>query len=624
MLTRRFLPSLILILLLVLVIHIYNQWSDLGQLFFVRRTVAALGLAILLFGPAVLLRRGRYWYLIIVSLLVSILLILHFLYASYAGGFFSVSALKYSWQVRSLSSSVQSLIGPQLLFFLTPVIAAIILWALRPRGTAQLTRRARRLTIVTIILAPLLSAGYILAGEYREQGNIRGVIDRPFNSDQIVRRIGVLNYSVVDTVKYAFRKKSLTAAEQAWVRDHSGSHRFQVTGTAHFGSQKNRNIIYIQLESFQQFVIGRQVNGQPLTPHLNRLAAESVQFTNFHYMVGPGTSSDAEFTVLNSLIYPGDSAAFFEYPANTYHALPSTLAQAGYTTAAYHGDDPNFWNRHTAYPALGYQQFHGIDEYHMTEPGQPWGLTDRDFFDQTPAKLARLKSPYFAHLITLTSHLPFKVPPKDQGLNLSGLQLTEVQRNYLQSVHYTDAMLGQFIEALRASGQLDQTLLVVTGDHEPFITSMADTNFAQFLGYAQGFDDLTYLQARQVPLLIRGPGLSPQQVTLPGSHLDIYPALTNLLGLPTPPTVLGRDLLNTTEPLASRRRRGGGIDLEMALSTGLSYVGSAKSSNFTDGTCYDGSARVAIDRCRSVYQRAHDRVQLSDLLVTGNALDLLK
>jgi phosphoglycerol transferase MdoB-like AlkP superfamily enzyme len=625
----QILPSAVLLVLLVIMVHVYNLWAglDLSD-FYLRRTVAAAGLGLVLFGPAVLMRRtAQFIYLAIISVLVATIFIAHSLYAGYAGGFLSVSALRYFWQIGALGGSIKTVIGPQLAFYLTPLLALLVLFFIQPRQQpdTQLSRRAKIRVVTVLVALSLASAGFLFTREaIQEHGDISRLINQPFNSDELVGKIGIINYSFYDAIKYVLRKRGLDAEEQKFVQDHKAEYQFKPEGTQHFGTSKGKNLIYIQLESIQAFLIGLKVNGIPITPNLNELAASGLNFDNFHYTVGPGTSSDAEFSALNSLMYLGDKAVVFEYPNNHYQAMPQTLRDAGYETVAMHGDSRNFWNRSNIYPSFGYQHFYDVSDFVIKQQGLAWGLSDHDLFEQALPKLADLQQPYYAHLITFSSHTPFDIPAEYHPLELGDVKLAWIQKNYLQAAHYTDAAIGEFVKGLRDRGMLANTTIAMVGDHEGFIEGINDADFARALGYPNGFTDLTYLRSRQVPFIIYNSGLPAQTLSLPGSQLDIYPTLMNLMGLPTPSTVLGKDLLNTQTPLVARRRRGTGIDLEMALDQSYAYFGSESSSKFEDGKCYQNAAPARLEACRSLYERAYNRVHLSDLVVEGNALDLLK
>ncbi len=624
---KRISLPLIAIILFVVTNHVYNLWSGLTFYFLIRRTIVTLGLGVLLFGPAVLLRRkARLWYLIIVSLPVCALMATEFVYARYAGGFLSVSALKYFWQAATVGGSVRSLLSAELwFFFITPPILLIGYWLFShyPEPGRRL-HHAETLMIVALGLAVIAGGyGYIFIKEAREQGDISRLVNHPYNSDELVKKVGIVNYSIYDAVKYALRKKSLTSDELGFINRVKPKYQFKATSKARYGLFKGKNVVYLQLESFQQYLIGKSADGQELTPNLNQLAAASRQYTNFHYTIGPGTSSDSEFTALNSLMHLGDAAVLFDYPNNRYHALPSLLKEHGYITVAMHGDSGNFWNRANAYPSFGYERYDTLSSFKLDEK-IIWGVSDRDFFRQALPRLSELKQPFWSHVITLSSHSPFQLPPQYQTLTLDSLNLSPLQKNYLEAVHYTDTALGEFMTAFRASELAANTILVVTGDHEPFIATKDDLNYAKFLGYPNGFDDLTFLHSKQVPFLIYASGselagLDP----IPSSPLDIYPTISNLLGIDAPLSVLGHDLFNDPMPVATRRRRGAGIEIEMIITGGLNYAAAVNSSRFEDGACYNVTLPVELSQCLPLYNDQMDRYKLSDLVVKGNRLDLI-
>ena len=114
-------------------------------------------------------------------------------------------------------------------------------------------------------------------------------------------------------------------------------------------SAKGKNLIIVQVEALQQFVIDKTVMGQEITPNLNKLIKSSAYFNNYFYQIAAGGTSDAEFMSNNSL-YPAPSgAAFFFYANNNYLSLPKALVKNGYETAALNGYYETFWNRNIMY-----------------------------------------------------------------------------------------------------------------------------------------------------------------------------------------------------------------------------------------------------------------------------------
>ena len=113
------------------------------------------------------------------------------------------------------------------------------------------------------------------------------------------------------------------------------------------------NIIGIHAESIQNFVIGLKINGQEVTPNLNKLAKEGLYFNNFYTQVSVGTSSDTEFTLATSLMPSNSGTAFGNYFDKTYIAMPQLLKDKGYYTFAMHGNNADYWNRRVMHKTLG-------------------------------------------------------------------------------------------------------------------------------------------------------------------------------------------------------------------------------------------------------------------------------
>lgn len=224
-----------------------------------------------------------------------------------------------------------------------------------------------------------------------------------------------------------------------------------------------RNLIFIQLESFQNFAVGRTVRGVPVTPNLNKLIGRGLWFSRCYPQTGKGNTSDAEF-IANTSLMPADGVSVFErYTAGSYGSLAHILRKNGYKTGVFHGNRANVWNRPKMYPALGFERFDAKDSY---APGTKigLGLADRPFYAETAKKLASWGEPFFAAVISLSSHHPFMIPDAADDFDPSPYAGTALG-NYLRSLHYADRALGEFIGALRASGLLERSLVVIYGDH---------------------------------------------------------------------------------------------------------------------------------------------------------------
>ncbi|MFP3338857.1 LTA synthase family protein, partial [Micrococcus sp. SIMBA_131] len=125
-----------------------------------------------------------------------------------------------------------------------------------------------------------------------------------------------------------------------------------------FGMGENKNLVIVQGESLNDFVIGLKVNGEEITPNLNELIQKSHYFTNIYTQIGKGNTSDAEFIVNNSLFPAEKESGYSAYENAAFQSLPILLNEEAYRTSVAHGNDPDFWNRKAAYPAQGFDEFY--------------------------------------------------------------------------------------------------------------------------------------------------------------------------------------------------------------------------------------------------------------------------
>lgn len=181
---------------------------------------------------------------------------------------------------------------------------------------------------------------------------------------------------------------------------------------------EGRNVIVIQVEALQDFVLNMRYNGQELTPNLNRLLKQDTLYFNRYYQqIGRGGTSDAEFVTQNSLYPSMDIYSYKKYVSNDFLGLPKVLKEKGYSTMAFHGYKPEFWNRSEIYPVLGFDRFISKQDY-VNEEVIGWGVSDKSFFRQSSLYLLKTRQPFYAFLITLSSHHPYALPKQYRKIKL--------------------------------------------------------------------------------------------------------------------------------------------------------------------------------------------------------------
>lgn len=511
----------------------------------------------------------------------------------------SVASLRYAGLAVEMDTAVESLLHPvDALLFVGP---AILLGVALVRG--EWLARQRAFTVRRVAALSLVGVGLVAAVTLTT-----GRLKKPFGGHTIVAsRLGPIGYHAYDAgtfVSRALRKRFVSIEEElAEARAFFAARPKAPPGELH-GRFAGRNVIYVQLESWQAFATEIEVGGEPVTPHFRALAQESLHFTDFHAQIGQGTTSDAELGAQCSLYASRTGSVYYENASNDLRCLPEILREAGYTTVAMHANRPDFWNRAAMYPAVGVGTFYDERAFDF-EPEEEigWGLGDVDFFEQVVDKLAALPRPFYALVISITSHAPFDFENLPRELDHGRFADTRVA-HYLDTVRYTDRALGRLVERLRETGILDKSILVVYGDHQG--VAKDSSNVGEFLGLADANAATWFDVERRVPALVRLPGGVAAGVRQEAAgQLDIAPTVAGLLGLDvsTAP-FFGRDLLSSA-PAFVGLPNGSALDDELLHLTADGGHGKAG--------CFDraSGAQVPGERCAALAERVATELDIA-------------
>lgn len=325
---------------------------------------------------------------------------------------------------------------------------------------------------------------------------------------------------------------------------------------------KGRNVIAIHAESIQNFTLHTTFNGEEVTPNLNRLASEGLYFSNFYAQESVGTSSDSEFTFLTSLMPASSGTVAVSYWDRDYSTSLKYLKEMGYYNFSMHANNGTFWNRNMIHPKYGYDKFFYYTKDYEIDEVMGMGLSDKSFFRQSVPKIKEISEKnqnFYGTMIMLTNHTPFSaaseidfdVDYKYEKINeetgeketvsapfLEGTTLGD----YFKTVHYADSAIGQFIDDLDEAGLLDNTVIVIYGDHDAKIKKseyLYYYNYDPYTDSVLGEDDLNYKDMdyydyelnRKVPFIIWTKDKKVQgEVTDAMGMYDASPTLGNMLG----------------------------------------------------------------------------------------------
>lgn len=520
----------------------------------------------------------------------------------------SVAQLRFAGHLSDVGGAVLSLVkGQDLLLFGDILLLGVLL--VLPRTSRLRPLPARRAALWAASGGAVITLVVFNTGCFLKPW---------FGRSYIAGDVGLLGYHVWDGIgvleRTIARSREVAPEELERVRERLEALQVQSPG-ASFGVAAERNVIVVQVESFQGFAAGLTIGGEPVTPNVDALARESIRFEDFYHVTGKGRTSDAHFISHCSLLPSTRGATVYDYESNGLWCLPSILAEAGYGTYAFQALTPDFWNASVIDPRMGFQRSFSDRDFVIDE----WvgmALSDMSLLRQVEEKIRSLPEPFYAVVLTTSSHTPYKTTEIEKRLPLGRLEGTKVG-DFLHTLHYTDQAIGAFVQRLRATGMLERSILVVTGDHDAL--TRRDSNLGAFLPIPAADEGRWFAAEREVAMMIRLPG-GALAGTLPGpsSQLDFAPTLLSLLGKERRGALfLGRDLLapGMGEEMVVFPH-GSAIAKDRIYLSGEATIGKPR--------CFESGREVEVSVCAQMEAHASDLVDLSRTVLDGDLIPKLR
>ncbi|MCG2726328.1 MAG: sulfatase-like hydrolase/transferase [Elusimicrobia bacterium] len=144
------------------------------------------------------------------------------------------------------------------------------------------------------------------------------------------------------------------------------------------------------------------------------------------------------------------------------------------------------------------------------------------------------KKPYFAFLFFDASHGNYAYPkdmekfkPSSHSFNyltLNEKKVLPVFNKFKNSIHFYDSLVGNIVQDIEKRGELENTIIVVTGDHgEPFFEK-------GYHGHNQAYSE----EEIKVSMVVHIPGKKHKVYSNVTSHLDIPATILKLLKVKNP------------------------------------------------------------------------------------------
>lgn len=587
---RAYFKTNILFITFVL-INLLNSWLlrivTMGNYFSFQAIVADLAFILLVGSTCYLVKPSKQIKILFpLSIVMMLVCVVNAVYYENYVSFASFSLLSTASFLGDMDGTVVTTLihFKDVILILPPIILLLVHHHLKKTKyytKVELIERGKKRCLNTIIMASVMIFFTVTMMKPADYSRLK----KQWNREYLVQRFGIYVYQVNDAIKSTESKfTSLFGYDTAakTVRDfYSKKDKLNDINNKYTNVFEGKNVIVIHAESIMTHDMTLSFNNKELTPNLNRLASEGLFFSNYYPQVSVGTSSDTEFTFNTSLLPASTGTVFVNYWDRKYEAMPDLLRNKGYYTASMHANNSSFWNRNVMHKTLGYDKFYAKDTYDYSDENtiMGMGLSDKEFFKQSIEKIKKIdekNEKYYLTLITLSNHTPWDDLDKygdytvDYRTNITKedgtieekvmpyMEDTELGR-YFKAVHYADEAIGEFINELDQNGLLDDTVVVVYGDHDAKISKKEYKNFYNYdFETGKGYDknderyvDVDYYNYelnRKVPFIIwskesKGNNLLNKKIEKVMGMYDAMPTLANMFNFDIK-YALGHDIFN--------------------------------------------------------------------------------
>ena len=502
-------------------------------------SLIALILSIFLFFKG----KKAYWFIFIGGFLLTFLLYANVVYFRFFSDFLTFSTLNQASNVESMGGAVSaSFKWYDFVYFIDTIVYLFILIFKR----SWLDKRVFSKKFVPVVMAASIALFFLnLAFAETDRPEL---LTRTFDHKYLVKYLGPYNFTVYDGVKTIQnnQQKALASEDDLTRVLNYTKQKNTEPNSEYYGIAKKKNIIKIHLESFQTFLINKKVNGKEVTPFLNKLSTGNDDFRyypNFFHQTGQGKTSDSEFTMDNSLYGLPQGSAYSLKGDNTYQSLPAILDQKeGYTSDVMHGDYKTFWNRDQIYKHFGIDKFYDATYYDMSDENVVnLGLKDKPFFKASAEYQSKMKQPFYSHLITLTNHYPFTLNSEDASIDKPNTGDSTVD-GYIQTAHYLDQALEQYINDLKAKGLYDDSVIMIYGDHYG-ISENHNNAMEKLLG--EQITPAKFTDLNRTGFWLKIPGKNGAIDETYAGQVDVMPTILHLVGIDSKNYLMfGTDMLS--------------------------------------------------------------------------------
>ncbi len=306
------------------------------------------------------------------------------------------------------------------------------------------------------------------------------------------------------------------------------------------GYFKDKNLVLIMVEAFDLIAINEE-----LTPTLYMMTKEGWYFDNYYTPKYSCTTGESEYIAETSIIPSSTVCTPNTYIDNDYTtSIFNLFENSGYYTSSYHSWTDEFYNRSKLHPNMGSELYMDFNDLDMTMP-YGWPL-DTEMFNNS-YKYYSDKDKFFTFYITSSTHFPYDYDTtvtRKHWDKVKNTNYPDVVKRYLAKAIELDESVKLLMDKLEADGKLDDTVIVMFGDHHPLKMSL------KYLDEYSSIDRYEDFNMDRLPFMIYNSATDGKVVEKTSSTFDILPTLANLFDLDYDPRYyMGVDVFSEDETI---------------------------------------------------------------------------
>ena len=367
------------------------------------------------------------------------------------------------------------------------------------------------------------------------------------------------------------------------------------------GLFEGKNLIMIMMESVNEIFINPD-----LYPNFYKLYSEGLTFTNNYSPRNSCATGNNEFSAMTGLYSIQNNCTANVYRNNEYFtSIFNLFNESGYRTLSMHDYTEAYYYRSIIHANMGSGAYYGVEDLGIpySNEDRNWA-SDEDFFASAmDITLDGSSEPFMLWLTTVSSHQPFSLSSIEGDKYLSITEGTNYPmdlRRYMSKLKTLDNALGILLERLETEGILDDTVIVLFGDHYPY--GLSDDTINQVLDY-----DLNDYERERTPLVIYNSEIAHAEIDKYTSYVNLTPTIANLFNLDYDPRLyMGSDVLSDEYLNVVAFADG-------SWKNDLAYYNAA-----TSEITYYVENSYTLDEIRAINETITNKMQISSLIIEND------